>query len=48
MSKTTTISLPEDIKTRAIKASKKLFGKRNLSGYIQMLITRDCDKRNIK
>lgn len=43
----TTINLPPNIKGRAKKASKKMFGRVNLSGYIQVLINKDCDEKGI-
>lgn len=44
----TTISLPPEVKRRGKKASVKMFGRMNLSGYIQSLINDDCDKKNIE
>lgn len=43
-----TISLPKKIKEKAQKASKEIFGRVNLSGYLKVLIDQDCKKRNIK
>jgi hypothetical protein len=42
------ISMPLHVKERGIKASKQMFGRVNLSGYIQVLINSDCDKKNIE
>lgn len=44
----TTISLPEKIKKRAQRGSMKMFGRINLSGYLHVLINKDCDKNKIK
>jgi hypothetical protein len=44
----TTISITKSIKEKAQKASSEVFGRINLSGYLQVLIDRDCRERNIK
>jgi hypothetical protein len=50
MSKTkkVTISMTEEIQNKAKEDSKKLFGKENLSGYIQVLITNGFVKTKAK
>lgn len=44
----TTISIPKTIKSKAQKASREMFGRINLSGYLQVLIDQDCRIRGIK
>jgi len=44
---TTTINIPPNVKERGKEASKKMFGRINLSGYIASLISNDCDKKGI-
>lgn len=41
----TTITLTKDHKTKAKDSSVRVFGKENLSGYIQYLITKDYEER---
>jgi hypothetical protein len=43
-----TISIAKPIKNKAQRASKEMFGRVNLSGYLQVLIDRDCNERGIK
>jgi hypothetical protein len=43
-----TISISKEIKSNAQKASIQVFGRVNLSGYLQVLIDKDCRERNIK
>lgn len=43
-----TISISKDIKNDAQKASVQMFGRVNLSGYLQVLIDRDCRERGLK
>ena len=50
MSKTkkVTVSMTEEIQNKAKADSKELFGKENLSGYIQVLITNGFAKTKAK
>lgn len=45
---TTTISIHQDLKAKAQEASRDMFGYVNLSGYLKVLIDKDCRERNIK
>lgn len=45
----TTITLPEEIRRKGKEAAKRIFGNsKKFSTYLQMLISEDCEKRNIK
>lgn len=43
----TIIYFTKETKEKAKKASKKMFGRVNVSGYVAALVNEDCDKKGI-
>lgn len=44
----TTITIHPDVRRRGQEASREMFGDQNLSGYVSVLIDKDCQQRKIK
>lgn len=45
---TKTITIPDKVWEKGVKASEEVFGKKNFSGHVQQLVLKDAKKRNIK
>jgi len=45
---TKTITIPDKVWEKGVKASQEVFGKKNFSGHVQALVQADAKKRKIK